>query len=64
MPLHQGGDPYALENLQALCRRCHIEKTAAENRRQQTEAAKAWAELVAELVAGDDEVVEAPRAHR
>ena len=24
-PLHKGGDPWALDNLQSLCRRCHIE---------------------------------------
>jgi 5-methylcytosine-specific restriction protein A len=31
-PLSAGGDPYALENLAALCRPCHWRKTARENR--------------------------------
>ena len=30
-PLQRGGDPYAPENLQSLCRECHIQKTASEN---------------------------------
>ena len=31
--LKRGGDPYALGNLQALCRTCHCAKTARENTR-------------------------------
>lgn len=31
-PLYQGGDQYAIANLQTLCRPCHFAKTAAENR--------------------------------
>ena len=50
VPLHQGGKPYALDNLQALCRGCHIAKTAAENRRQPTAAEKAWRRAVSELL--------------
>ena len=49
-PLQAGGDPYDLENLQALCRSCHIEKTHRENRRPLTPAELAWRELVAEMV--------------
>ena len=37
-PLHLGGDPWALDNLQALCRGCHLAKTAGEN-------SKGWAIL-------------------
>ena len=33
LPLKRGGDPYALGNLQALCRACHIRKTSRENTR-------------------------------
>ena len=29
--LDRGGDPYDPDNLQALCRGCHIEKTRREN---------------------------------
>lgn len=49
-PLHRGGDLYDPANLQALCRSCHIGKTAAENRREPTEAEEAWRALVDELV--------------
>lgn len=31
-PIRQGGDPWAFENLQCLCRGCHIEKTRGEQR--------------------------------
>ena len=30
-PIHHGGDPLDRENLQALCRTCHIRKTRTEN---------------------------------
>ena len=33
-PLKRGGSMYSLDNLQALCRACHIRKTAGENLRQ------------------------------
>ena len=36
-PLHRGGAPYDPANLQTLCRRCHVEKTAGENRRPDPE---------------------------
>ena len=42
-------DPYDPNGLQSLCRECHIEKTARENRRPLTPAELAWRELVAEL---------------
>jgi 5-methylcytosine-specific restriction endonuclease McrA len=29
-PLAEGGDPYAMDNLQPLCQRCHGKKTRAE----------------------------------
>lgn len=32
VPLEQGGDPWALSNLQALCGPCHASKTAQEIR--------------------------------
>lgn len=48
VPLHRGGDPYSLDNLQVLTRDEHIRKTAAENRRPDPER-DAWRALVAEL---------------
>ena len=48
-PLDRGGDPWDPNNLQTLCRACHIAKTADENRREPTRAERAWRELVAEI---------------
>ena len=48
VPLDRGGDPYDLDNLQALCRGCHICKTRAENTRPDPER-DAWRRLVAEI---------------
>ena len=42
-------DPYVIDGCQALCRQCHIEKTAHENRRPLTPAEAAWRGLVAEI---------------
>lgn len=42
-------DPYDPDGLQTLCRRCHIEKTRAENRREPTPAEAEWHDFVAEL---------------
>ena len=44
-----GQDPFDVNGLQTLCRLCHIEKTATENRRELTADELAWRELVAEL---------------
>ena len=49
-PLKRGGDPWTLNNLQSLCRRCHIEKPRAENRRPPTPAEAAWRRLVGEMM--------------
>lgn len=32
VPLARGGEPYALQNLQSLCRSCHMIKTNREQR--------------------------------
>ena len=50
--LEDGGDPWALDNLQTLCRRCHIRKTAGENRARRLPSAevRAWQRLVEELL--------------
>ena len=50
VPLQRGGDPYAFGNLQTLCVRCHLEKTARENRRVLTPAENEWRVLVADLM--------------
>ena len=49
IPLDRGGDLWALDNLATRCRRCHVDKTAGENRRELTSSEAAWRELVAEL---------------
>ena len=41
IPLSRGGSPYAVANLQTLCRGCHIEKTRGENERHDP-ARDAW----------------------
>ena len=49
VPLHRGGDPYSLDNLQVLCAYpCHRDKTASENRKPDP-ARDAWRVLVAEI---------------
>ena len=51
-PLEKGGDPYAPENIQALCRGCHIAKTWSEKPgySPELEAQRAaWRALVVDL---------------
>ena len=52
MPMQRepGQDPFDVNGLQALCRSCHIKKTARENRRPLTDAEAAWRELVNEML--------------
>lgn len=50
--LQLGGDPWALENLQALCRECHAIKTRAERPRAEGPMRRRWREFVAELASG------------
>ena len=49
MQREPGQNPYDPNGLQTLCRACHIEKTARENRRELTPAEAAWRELIVEL---------------
>lgn len=51
LALEDGGDPWAADNLQTLCRQCHILKTAGENRvrRPLPPEAEAWRPLVEEF---------------
>ena len=46
VPLNQGCDPWARDNLQSLCRGCHIRKTASENTRPDPRD-PAWLALLA-----------------
>ena len=48
-PLFKGGEMYALDNCQTLCRGCHIAKTVAERYGVPTPGATAWGALVMEL---------------
>ena len=51
--LPDDADPYDLDNLQALCRGCHIRKTRRENEARAAEqfpAAAAWKRAVEELM--------------
>ena len=41
---------FDVNGLQTLCRECHIQKTASENRRELTPGERAWRELVNELL--------------
>ena len=53
VPIAAGGDPWHLDNLQALCRSCHIRKTARENRRRPRvvpDDVAAWAPLVSAML--------------
>lgn len=49
-PIGAGGERWERDNLQALCRSCHIEKTRKENRKALSAEAEAWRELVSELM--------------
>ena len=48
-PLQRGGAPYDLDNLQCLCRSCHIAKTARERRKPDTPIQAEWRKLMQEL---------------
>ena len=50
-PLHRGGAPLDPNNLQTLCRACHIEKTQSENGRASSAPDRAdWRALVERIV--------------
>ena len=49
-PMRRGGDPWALDNLQTLCRVCHVEKTRGDWRPPPTAAEAAWRAFVGELM--------------
>ena len=48
IPLHKGGAPYDADNLQTLCRGCHIAKTAEDAGRGPDLAREAWRELLSD----------------
>ena len=41
-PLEAGGAPWSLDNLQSLCRRCHLRKTERERLAKQPPDVRAW----------------------
>lgn len=45
-PLDAGGEPYDLENVQALCRGCHADKTRRERRGIPPPEVEAWESLL------------------
>ena len=47
-PMARGGSDTDSDNLQSLCRECHISKTARENRKPQPPEVEAWHALVSE----------------
>ena len=50
-PMHHGGDLYAMENLQTLCRQCHFQKTELERKEDtESEERKEWREFMADSV--------------
>ena len=55
IPIHRGGDVWDAGNLQALCRGCHIRKSAGESSRRKRAAMpqyrRDWLGLVDELLA-------------
>ena len=48
------GDPFAMSNLQSLCRTCHVEKTRQKNRRESTPAEAEWRAMVVEMLSKID----------
>ena len=49
-PLFQGGQPYALENLQILCEKCHWVKCATEQGNPPPPEVLAWDAYLASVV--------------
>ena len=44
-----GQDPYDPNGLQALCRSCHVEKTARENRKPLSAERRAWRDYLKQV---------------
>ena len=51
-PLESGGDAWAVSNLQAICRDCHVAKTRAERAAKRTPEQRAWDLFVLDLSHG------------
>ena len=49
VPLHKGGAPYALDNIQSLCSDDHRQKTLEDSGHGPDPERAAWQKLVAEL---------------
>ena len=51
MQREPGQNPWSMNGLQTLCKNCHVEKTARENRtRPPSPQAETWRALVAEVI--------------
>ena len=48
--MERGGAMYETENLQALCRACHFNKTSIERGQKRYPEAERWKSFVAELL--------------
>ena len=59
-----GQDPYAVDGCQALCRDCHIAKTATENRREPTPGNGRGAILWPKSCRGRPDMIDKPGAGR
>ena len=49
-PIQHGGDPWDRDNLQVLCRGCHVRKTRRENRKPLSASEAEWEAFVREIL--------------
>lgn len=52
VPIDRGGAVYDMDNVQVLTRTEHIDKTAAENRREPSPEEKEWADYLSKMIEG------------
>ena len=50
VPLHRGGPPFDINNLQTCCRSCHLEKTRSENLHEPTPAEQEWRKALTDIM--------------
>ena len=49
-PIYKGGEIYSLDNLQTLCKNCHLSKTLRESGRRPRLRSERWRALVNEML--------------